>query len=171
LLCPSLVWTSFGSAPFSIIPLFIFLWFQIVVNIILTVKNTVFLMCYICVFQYGKKIIAKFSCAEWRTGLRSYEIPCRFFFLFPGINAYRASTFFARVHFSNSRMGCAVEGEVKDIPKEKLSRHRTYLQIARMCKHDINGRKLFQPGNFQGILVSYGWEANPRVWIIEYERC
>jgi hypothetical protein len=40
-----------------------------------------------------------------------------------------------------------------------------------MCKHDINGRKLFQPGNFQGILVSYGWEANPRVWIIEYERC
>lgn len=80
------------------------------VNIILTIKNTVFLMCYICVFQYGIKIIAKIRC---------YEIPCRFFFLFPGINAYKASAFFARVHFSNSRMGCAVEGEVKDISKEK----------------------------------------------------
>lgn len=80
------------------------------VNIILTIKNTVFLMCYICVFQYGIKIIAKIRC---------YEIPCRFFFLFSGINAYRASTFFARVHISNSRMGCVVEGKVEDISKEK----------------------------------------------------
>lgn len=31
--------------------------------------------------------------------------------------AYRASAFFARVHISNSLMGCSVEGEVEDIEK------------------------------------------------------
>lgn len=33
--------------------------------------------------------------------------------------AYRASAFFARVHIPNALMGCAVEGEVEDISKEK----------------------------------------------------
>lgn len=33
--------------------------------------------------------------------------------------AYRASAFFARVHIPNALMGCAVEGEVEDITKEK----------------------------------------------------
>ena len=31
--------------------------------------------------------------------------------------AYRASAFFARVHISNSLMGCSVEGEAEDIAK------------------------------------------------------
>lgn len=33
--------------------------------------------------------------------------------------AYRASAFFARVHIPNALMGCAVEGEVDDVKKQK----------------------------------------------------
>lgn len=34
--------------------------------------------------------------------------------------AYRASAFFSRIHVPNALMGCAVEGEVQDIQKEKI---------------------------------------------------
>jgi len=102
-----------------------------------------------------------------------------------GVTKYHAdfSSYFPELMLTErqrSLQGCIFPIHEWDVRlKEKLrtflkknhSRHRTYLQIARLCKHDINGRKLFQPGNFQGILVSYGWEANPLVWIIEYERC
>lgn len=34
--------------------------------------------------------------------------------------AYRASAFFARIHVPNALMGCAVEGEIQDIQKERI---------------------------------------------------